>query len=147
MNHRRVIQRADLSMEKCAELQFMKAKTNKSLNRTNRLLCLQGAFPLHPCKHVSAACVYVMSPCLYNTMEYNADLHPKTQGVTNKWFNTHHEVFYRISLTFCILAQLCFGLCTDKDVCLRHTLCFNTTIIYGSNYRNWYQVTSNHRNC
>ncbi len=47
MNHRRVTQRADLSMEKCAELQFMKAKTNKSLNRT-AFSAFTGYFPTTP---------------------------------------------------------------------------------------------------
>jgi len=57
MNHRRVTQRADLSMEKCAELHFMKAKTNKSLNRTASS-AFTGYFPTTPAEaQVSAACV------------------------------------------------------------------------------------------
>lgn len=91
-------------MEKCAELQFMKAKTNKSLNRT-AFSAFTGYFPTTPTEaQVLAACVS------HEPMSAQITLHLRyidltTLGYANERLNIHQEVFY---ITICQHAFLPF---------------------------------------
>lgn len=121
MNHRRVTQRADLSVEKCAELRFMKAKTNKSLNRT-AFSAFTGYFPTTPTEaQVLAACVSHEPMSAQITLHWR-HLDLTTLGYANKGLNIHHKSHF-VNM---------------------HFYHFNRTmILHWSNYRNQFHKTTN----